>query len=460
MVAILHTTNAFGAGFDLLHIANYSAQRSPQLHLIYPTPPHNIAGYSVNSEGDLIAICAQYFGIISIVRLSHGLELYRINPQQFDLSPFVGLSFAPGVGTTLMTVHSGKYAIYWDIKHLGEKPTLTSLANLSVSWNKGQHCITPTGDTLLLNGVPGKSIRPTLVRLDSKSEVEFTPIKRPFFDRCQDIPSPITIANDGNSAVIGSYLYSFSPNLTKKLSIPKKSKIVRTAMKSSSTVAFAVLLPNEKSQVRIHNWSSKSNGYHDWTPPDAVLNIWGLAFDKERFIGAGVQLRSDGLDTFAVILVTRLKGGNLFEFMRTEEWEIAKPIKMAFGSDGSLIVLTTGTDTLRQPSSYSIFVYNIPSDAARGLQPAPSIWQFNASTEIPPTMTSAGHIFYLGVEEDEGWIIRANHSGEHKKIAWCPLSWRSIGNLSLICASKGDTGTVICLNKVLGVAVIKVGSEI
>ena len=53
---------------------------------------------------------------------------------------------------------------------------------------------------------------------------------------------------------------------------------------------------------------------------------------QTEFLLWGVQLRSDGLDKFAVHLVKRLKGGNLVKATRTKEWEIAKPIKMVFGS--------------------------------------------------------------------------------------------------------------------------------
>src|SRR5213595_3060764 len=132
---------------------------------------------------------------------------------------------------------------------------------------------------------------------------------------------------------------------------------------------------------RVHKWSLKKNGFHDWIPPsDSILNIWGLAFDADRVLAVGVQLRSDGLDKFAVHLVKRLKGGNLVEATRTKEWEIAKPIKMVFGRDGRLVVLVNGSNTRQKSSPYSVFVFNITSTSPEGFQATPGIRLLDTST--------------------------------------------------------------------------------
>ena len=361
-----------------------------------------------------------------------------------------------------MTAHSGKYAVYWDIGRLAENPRQLTTVNAKVLWNAQQHCITSNGNTILLKGNTEKHIRPLIFQLHENTNVKIIPIKPPFLSLCQDQSSPMAIASDGQSAVIGQYLYFFSPKIkTRKLSIPKGSKIVRAVMMSKATVAFGLLLRNAKSQVRVHNWSLKQYGFHDWIPsPETILNIWGLAFDDDRFLAVGVQLRSNGLERFAVYLINRLKGGNLVEASRTKEWEIAKPIEMAFGSDRRLVVLANGSNNQEKSSPYSVFVFNIPSNSPEGFQTTPVIRQLVASTQITPSMTSEGRIFYLGREKDEGWIMRLNDKKSQNnegdsRIAWCPLSWLSVGSPSILCASKGDMGTIICLNKVLGIVVVK-----
>ena len=458
--------NAFAAGIDLLHVANFSTKEIPRFHIIYPSPAQPISGFSVNSEGDLIALCPQNLEVISILRLSHGLELYRIDPRQLQIEPVVGLSFAPGSGSMLMTAHSGKYAVYWEIGRLAENPGQLTTVNAKVLWNAQQHCITSDGNTILLNGATEKYIRPLIIRLREDTSVKITPIKQPFLRRCQDQSSPMVFASNGQTAVIGQYLYFFSPKIkTRKLSIPKGGKIVHAAMMSNETVAFGLLLRNSKSQVRVHNWSLKAYGFHDWIPsPDTILNIWALSFYKDRFLAVGVQLRSNGLDKFAVCLINRLKGGNLVEGCKTKEWEIAKPIKMAFGSDGRLVVLANGSNSREKSSPYSVFVFNIPSNPPEGFQATPVIRQLAADTQIAPSMTSEGHIFYLGMEKDEGWIMMLNDDESQnnegdRRIAWCPLSWRSVGSLSFLCASQGDMATIICLNKVFGIIVVKCDLE-
>jgi len=229
---------------------------------------------------------------------------------------------------------------------------------------------------------------------------------------------------------------------------------------SNATVAFVLLLRNAKSQVRVHNWSLKKNGFQDWIPPDTILNIWGLAFDKDRVLAVGVQLRSDGLEKFAVYLIKRLTGEDIVEATRTEEWEIARPIKMTFGIDGRLVVLVNGSNTHQKSSPYTMFVFNIPSNSPEGFQATPGIRLLDASPAIPPAMTSEGLIYYSGDDKEEGWIMRVSEGASHsnggdRRIAWCPLSWRSIGSLSLLCVSNGDLVTIVCLNKVFGIAVIK-----
>ena len=360
-----------------------------------------------------------------------------------------------------MTAHSGKYAVYWDIGRLAENPGQVITVNTKALWNAQQHCISSDGSTILLNGVTEKYIRPLIFRLHENTGAEFTPVKLPFLSRCQDQSSPMAVASDGQSAVIGWLLYFFSPKFeTRTLSIPKGSKIVRVTMMSKATVAFGLLLRNAKLQVRVHNWSLKKYGFHDWIPsPDTISNIWALSFDRDRFLAIGVQLRSNGPDKFAVCLINRLKGGNLVEACRTNEWEIATPINMAFGSGGRLVVLANGSNSQEKSSPYSVFVFNIPSNSAERFQATPVIRQLVASTQIIPSMTSEGQIFYLGGEKDEGWIMKLNEKSQNnegdRRVAWCPLSWRSVGSLSFLCASKSDIGTIVCLNKVFGIVVLK-----
>jgi hypothetical protein len=270
----------------------------------------------------------------------------------------------------------------------------------------------------------------------------------------------MAIANDGNSAVIGQNLYTLAPKIrTKSFAIPKNSKITHTAMNSGSAVAFALVQQNARLQVRVHNWATKESPFYDWSPANTVLNIWGLAFEEEKHLGVGIQLYSEGLDRYAVILI-QTNGGNLIESLRTDEWEIAKPTKMAFRSDGNLVVLAIGPGATSTTSSYSIFVYSIPSGTSQVLQAVSFIRQFNSLPSIPPSLTSEGQIFYAGVEKDEGWIMRADlNADDDERIVWCPLSWRSIGNLSLLCSSNGNTRTIVCLNKILGIVAIKVRSQ-
>ena len=424
-------------------------------------PSQPISGLSVDSEGDIIALCSQNLATISILRLSHGTELYRIDPQLFQLTSLVGLSFAPGSGSTLMTAHSGHYALYWDIERLAEGPSIATSLNINVSRKPEQCCITTDGDMILLNGATEKHLRPLILHLDKYSKVQVTPIKPPLFDRHQDKSSPMAISEDGHSAVIGQYLYQFSPKIKiKRLQIPKSSKIVRTAIKLDSTVAFAIISQNIEVQLRVYNWSLKKSGFHDWIPPSGVvLNIWGLAFAEERFLAVGVQLRSVGLDKFAVYLLVKLKGGSLRQVAQTPEWEAVKPMKMAFRKDGNLVVLANDPHSIHKPPCYSLFVFDIPPNALPGFRITSVTWKFEAS-QIPPSMTSDGEVFYLGLEKNEGWIMRLDSEAIQrrdlgKRITWCPSSWRSVGSLSILCTSMGDMAIIICLNKVLGIVAIK-----
>jgi hypothetical protein len=81
-------------------------------------------------------------------------------------------------------------------------------------------------------------------------------------------------------------------------------------------------------------------------------------------------------------------------------------------------------------------------------------------SQVLPTMTINGDVFYLGAGKDEGWIMHLLKDESEEvygiRIAWCLLSWRSIGKLSLLCGSDEDFGTLVCLNSVLGAAVLKV----
>jgi hypothetical protein len=466
-VAMLHTTNAFGAKLDVLHVANYTAKENPRLHIVYPSPPQSIAAFSASADGDLIALCPQDLLAVSVVRLSQRQEIYRINSLQLPVAPLIALSFVPGGSGTLMTAHSGGYAVFWDLKRLADNPNSICSVSPDISWSDDGHRINPFGDTLLLNRATDKASAPILVRVGKESEVQvMVPAAKAStrFDRSHNDSRPLAIAEDGNSGVIGRYLHSFGLKpKSKKLSLPTKSHVVHSTVTAVSTIALAVILQNLQLQVRVINWSNRG-GVQDWCPAQDVLNIWGLAFGfNDEFLGVGVQLRSDGFDKYAVCILAKQKTGTgLTEVLRTAKWESAKPIKMAFGSGGRLIVLTADRGSGPTPSSYSTITFNVPSRTAEKVDP-PITQSFTTSAAVVPAMSSEGEIFYLGTGEEEGWIMRLifdemrrDESMTSGRLAWCPLSWRRIGSLSILCASNAGISTVVCMNKCFGIAVIKV----
>jgi hypothetical protein len=458
--AVLHTTNAFGANFDLLHIANYSPGEVSRLRVIYPIPDKSLGDFSVNSEGDLIALSPPQNDFISIMRLTHGLEIYRIDPRQFQMTPFNAMSFVPGGEGPLMTSHSGNYSVFWDVNRLSD--TDNSL-NSAVSWDGKHHCIAPNGETILLHRITDRGLSPLVLHFDHNSNVITTPIKPQLFDRAHDASSPMAISNDGKSIVIGRYAYSVDTKIkTKKLSIPVKSKVLQCAISPHSTIAIGVLVPNGECRVRTH---TKRHGGHDWTPSNPVKNIWGLAFcDEKKFLAVGVQVRSNGIDKFTIHIVnTGDEMGPLTKTRTVSEWDSLKPLKLAVGNGGKLIVLARASNDAQKLSSmYSVIIFNITT-VSGGVE-EPTILQFVCSPLTAPAMSSEGQIFYLGAERDEGWIMRADVETKtvdrrgmaDERVAWCPVSWRSIGGFCLLCGSNGDTATVICLNEVLGVAALRV----
>ena len=461
-VAVLHTTNAFGGEFDLLHVANYSVQDHPKLHIIYPTPPQSIAGFSVNMEGNLIALCPPNLGIISVVRLSHGLEIYRIDSHRLQLTPLVGLSLVPGGEDILMTAHSEDYAVFWDLRRLSENPNDINAINTEadISWNPGQQVISSSGDTMLFNRVTKKGVTSSLLQLNKTSIIQNIPLKQPLLERYQKNDGPMALANDGQSAIVGRCFYTFGiKNKSKKLSIPSNGRVTLCTM-SMSAVALAVKLPNGRSQVRTLNWPSLGTS-RDWTPSsDDDGDIWGLAFDaEEKYLGVGMQFRRDGSNKFVVHLVGKTKS-SLSEFARTNEWD-GEPIKMAFGKGGEVIILARVVDKdIHHPLSYAKFVLTVPSDISRGSARS-AFMLFKSSPSTIPTITPDGQVFYLGEGENEGWIMAADYVAnmvagrEDKRIAWCPLSWRNVGGLSLLSASDNGKIMIFCVNKASGVAMIK-----
>src|SRR5271170_3563178 len=161
---ILRTTNAFGGNFDLLHVVNVSDVVTPRVHVIYSTPHQAVAGFSVNADGDLIALCPLRRQTVSIVRLHLGVEIYRIDLRKLGLSPFVGMTFVPG-GSTLMTVQKGGQAVFWDINLLVENSPDRLLENSGVTWHGESAYLSATGNAIALT-TPTKSTLPLVLRID------------------------------------------------------------------------------------------------------------------------------------------------------------------------------------------------------------------------------------------------------------------------------------------------------
>ena len=239
-------------------------------------------------------------------------------------------------------------------------------------------------------------------------------------------------------------------NKRKKISLPDKSHVVTSTISPMSKLALAVLLPTLQSQVRVLNWSSLRTG--DWIAPPEVLNIWGLAFslDEER-LAVGVQLRSVGLDKFAVCVLAKVNKG-LQEVGRTLEWESMKPVRMSFTRNGKLVVLVVDRD--RDSVCWSTLTFKIPSDSDD--VELPVIVDFTPHSKVFPDMTSEGDVFYLGTGTEEGWVMRlAVDKEDAERAVWCPSSWWSIGSLSILSARKGKAATLIFANTVMGVAAVK-----
>jgi len=455
LAAILHTTNAFGANLDVLHVANHSTQ---QLHLVYPLPPQHIGGFSVSSEGDTIALMPQHRRTISIIRLGHGIELYRIDARQHSLSPIVGFTFTPGNANIIMTAHAANHTVYWDIKRLGTMTNVAPLTNNPYASGEVQS-ISSQGNRILLKSPGEPGIGPLLLQVDSNNTVEQIPIKRPLFNRCRQSSSPILLSQEGASALVGQYLYTFSPKSDiRSFTIPKNSRIVRSAIFGSSTVAFAVIEPDSTSHVRIYNWA-RMRGSQDWIPGAQVLNIWGLAFDAEgESLAVGAQMKSNQLDRFTVFLLSRGKSGKVRMMEKMVDWESLAPISLAFRKDGKLVVLARGEEISQTSASYSVLTFKLSALEKSEGHALPLVQSITVDPVISPVLASNGELFYLGAGRTEGWIIRHDFDGkveEERKTGYMPLSWRRLGQIRIVSGGEGDIGNIVCFSKVFGSAVIK-----
>lgn len=447
----MHTTNAFGANLDVLHIIKHSTQ---QLQLVYSLPPQPLGGFAVSTEGDIIALMPAHRRTISIIRLAHGIELYKIDPPQHSLSPIVGFTFIPGNGNIVMTAHAANHTVYWDINRLST-PSSNRLSSPLNPHSKGtDHSISSAGNRILFKPSEDPSAPPVLLHIDPKNHLFQIPIKRPLFNRCRSTHCPLLISEDGASALIGQHLYTFTPKSDIRfLSIPKNSRIVRAAIWGSSTTAFASLQPNLTSVVRIHNWN-KSRGSQDWCPGADVLNIWGLAFDEEaEVLAVGTQLKSTGLDRFTGFLLTRGKGGKVEIKARMEDWESLAPISLSFRGD-KLIVLARGESTSPTSSPYSVLTFPLTSEKGGVLTPHVQNIAVDAST--PPHLTN-GELFYLGSDRNDGWLIRHQFETEddEKRVAFIPLSWRRLGTLRIVVGVQDGEACIVCFHRIFGSAVVK-----
>ena len=449
---VLRTTNAFGANFDLLHIVNISEPKIPRVHLIYTSPQQPIAGFSVSADGDLIALCPLARQSISILMLGLGVEIYRIDLRKFMMSPFTGMTFVPG-GSTLMTAHSGGQIVCWDTTRLLEHTAENQFYIPDTSRNGESTYVNAAGDTIALTST--KSTLPLVLRLDRRGNVQTPRITLPFFDRQGD-SFPVALAESGTSILIGRYRCSLTDKLERrKLTVPTKAKIMRSTPTYDGKIALA-LLHGKQWTVRVFD-SSSGDRLGEWSVPSTgITNIWGMAFNQQDNLrGVGVRM---GLDISAVhFLSSRLA---LLGTCFLPEGHA--PLNMAFTKSGSLTVLSRRVaEVSRNYIQYSAISIDVPLNPKAVV--TPTVLQIRSSRTVPPAITSEGEIFYLGVGKYDGWIMRFNEAERQKtgkdmddeRVAWCPVSWRSIGNLSLFCASKGETATVICMNNELGIIAIK-----
>lgn len=449
-VVILRTTNVFGGNFDLLHIVNVSDVEIPRVHLIYSTPHQPVAGFSVNTDGDLIALCLLGRQSISILRLALGVEIYRIDLRKLAMSALVGMTFVPG-GSALMTAHSGGQAVFWDIKGLVEHRPENILSVPDAFSNGESAYISATGNTFALTST--KCNLPLVLRLDRHGDVQSLRITLPFFDRQTD-SFPIALADYGSSILVGRYVCFLNDKPgRRKLSVPTKAKIMRSAATYNSKIALA-LLQGKQWSVRVFDPSPSGDRTCKWTmPASGITNVWGMTFDgQDNVLSIGVQ---QGVDCFAVNFLGRRLA--LLGTVGIPAGQV--PVKMAFSKTGSLIVLSRSC--AQDAQKYSRILINVPTNTKASV--TPTILRIQSYRMISPAITSEGEIFYLGMEKYDGWIMRVNeearrkggNDGDDERVVWCPLSWRSIGNLLLLCASKGETATIVCMNKELGTVTIK-----
>jgi len=446
-VAILHTTNAFGTGLDLLHVANYAVKEDIRLHIIYPTSRQAIAGYSCNPDGDLVALYPSTRTRISILSLSRRQEVYRIVPEELQMSAIVGLFFRPHDSDSLMTIHADGFAASWDLARFPPSTGCPRPA-INTSWNRA--ILDAHGSTLMTCQIHERGC--------TYSRLKVTEHNANFAKICGMPGIPVTttaLAPDGNSAIVGRTWYSWQSGCratARKLAVPDKSSVTcATIGHDSTTASLALALADGASLVSVYN--SRGRGIRSWSPGPGT-RIWAGSFSEDgEMLGVGRDRgRSDGSTRYSVSIL-RLDNDVLSEFTTTTEWTSVKPMALAFGL-GKMVVLGKNCGDLESlsGSSFSVLVFSPLKTTS-----LPRVVSFRCSLTTVPTMTSSGDVFYLATGNSEGWIRKVALSGEARseRIAWCPLSWRGVGDLTILASNEG---TIVCLNKVAGISVVKMES--
>lgn len=456
-VAILHVKNAFNTGGDVLHVANFCGKENNQLHLIHPTSVQPIAGYSVSGDGQLIALCTPDLNAISILNISQQKEVHRISLNHLHMSTLNGLTFAPDPSNTLMTSHATNCATLWELKTLKQRHISNgSIVERTADLNKVGHLISSAGDVIIL--IRAKDKGKTALRLDSSGESTFD---LPQIATRSHPPIPSSITPDGTSALFGRTLYSWGSRLkVQKYPNLDGGEITHNAISSRGAIALLSTYP----KVTVYNWPSGLPKCM-WQIPQCSA-VWDLTFDSGGgFLAVGLELGLELLhrdwDSKYAVYVFARAGNSMQVVGRSTEWTDIIPMKMAFKADGSLIVLgeKKGNLELAPRSFYSVLHFDITVKNTADI--APTIVPFRSSMEIRPIITSDGDVLYVGTGETEGWIMRVNYGREkdarkNERIAWLPLPWRAVGATCLLGGSRGGQGTIVCVNKVFGLAVLKV----
>ena len=460
-VAILHTKNAFGTGCDFLHIANYAAKENIRLHVVHPNSPQSIAAHSVSADGDLIALCPPNMSAVSIVDISQGQEVYRIDPANVHMSQIVGLSFPPEDSQRIMTFHASGHATFWDLKAL--KQSNAPLIHCLPSFSDDGHLIDSSGSTIILKSKPDLGYSGQRFEINPKYQLEMSSIKvRDWYD------CPSAMTPDGTFALFGKTLYTWQsakPKTKKLQEIRDVYEIQHTAVSSRRDVAVVPF--NIKVAPFLSLYSGQSVRY-DWQIPRSS-NVCCLALDDAGDTLA-VALYLDGdssghLDRYAVYILKRDEEGKRLEQVeKSTEWRNVKPITMAFSECGrQLIVLGENIGNIESSprSNYSVMCFNESLISPAKDAEAPNILSFRTSPAVRPIMTHEGKIIYLGVGEMEGWVMNVNtqrlrdHTALDTKVVYLPYSWRAIGALQFLVGSKDKVASLACINKVFGVVLVK-----